>query len=128
MKSFIINGNNFSGLDGFFDEVEKVLTDGESGFGKNFDAFNDVLRGGFGKFEYAEEIELFWKNSRKSQNDLEYPETVRYLTERLNRTHRDSQESVRRDLEAAKNQNGLTLYDIILEIIWDNSNVKLKLE
>ena len=38
--------------------------------GRNLDAFNDVLRGGFEVFEYEENINMTWKNSEKSKKDL----------------------------------------------------------
>ena len=114
MKTFEINGNNFSNLKGFYDEVQKVLTD-------------DVLQGGFGKFDQGESIELVWKNSKKSKKDLDYPETIRYLTYRVKHSNPDNVENYKRDLAEAENQNGATIFDVILMIIWDNKNVKLTL-
>ena len=49
-----IDGNNFVDLDGFFDEMERLLTkDLDWRTGHNFDAFHDLLRGGFGVHEYG---------------------------------------------------------------------------
>ena len=127
MKTFEINGNNFSNLKGFYDEVQKVLTDNSTAIGRNFDAFNDVLQGGFGKFEHGESIELVWKNSKKTKKDLDYPETIRYLTYRVKHSNPDNVENYKRDLAEAENQNGATIFDVILMIIWDNKNVKLTL-
>ncbi len=42
-----INGAAFSSLEGFFDEVSRKLIP-DAILGKNLDAFNDILRGGFG--------------------------------------------------------------------------------
>ena len=69
-KTFVIDGNNFSDLEGFYTEVQKVLTDDFKEFGRNLDAFNDILRGGFGKFGAYEEVKIVWKNSEKSKKDL----------------------------------------------------------
>jgi RNAse (barnase) inhibitor barstar len=44
---FVIDGERFSTLAGFFEEVTRVLVPGAA-WGRNFDAFNDILRGGFG--------------------------------------------------------------------------------
>lgn len=128
MKTFVINGNNFSDLNGFYDEVQKTLTDNFNGFGRDFDAFNDILRGGFGRFEIGEPIEIVWKSSKKSKKDLDYPETIQYLTERLNHARPDNIENAQRNLAEAKNKNGATIFDVILMIIWDNKNVKLTLD
>ena len=39
---------------GFYDEVEQVFTCGlDWKIGRNLDAFNDILRGGFGRHEQA---------------------------------------------------------------------------
>jgi hypothetical protein len=44
-----INGNNFSGMEGFYDEIDRVLTkDLDWKTGHNLNALNDLLRGGFG--------------------------------------------------------------------------------
>ena len=46
---FTIDGRRFSNMAGFYDEVEQVFTCGlDWKIGRNLDAFNDILRGGFG--------------------------------------------------------------------------------
>jgi RNAse (barnase) inhibitor barstar len=69
-KTFILDGDNFSDLEEFYFEVEKVLTKDFKGFGRNLDAFNDVLRGGFGRFEYEELITIILLNTNKSKKEL----------------------------------------------------------
>ncbi|MCL2471717.1 MAG: barstar family protein [Propionibacteriaceae bacterium] len=68
---FIIEGANFSTMDGFYDEVERVFTAGLTWrIGRNLDAFNDVLRGGFGRYEYGAPILVTWRHHAKSERDL----------------------------------------------------------
>ncbi|MEO8403261.1 MAG: barstar family protein [Chitinophagaceae bacterium] len=70
-RTITINGNNFSNLEEFFNEVDNVLTkDLDWKTGHNFSAFNDLLCGGFGVHEYDESIKLVWQNSEKSKQDL----------------------------------------------------------
>ena len=70
MKEFIIDGNNFYDLEGFYCEIDKILTKGLNfKTGHNLDAFNDILRGGFGVFE-EESIILKWRNYKKSKEEL----------------------------------------------------------
>jgi RNAse (barnase) inhibitor barstar len=126
-KTFIIDGNNFSNLEGFYDEVQKILTDNFDGFGRNLDAFNDILHGGFGRFEYNEPIELIWKNSTKSKENLGYPETIKYIKEKFGKVHTTNRSNVKKDLELAEKQEGSTLFDILVEIIQGNNNVSLVL-
>ena len=42
-----IDGDNFSSIDEFYDEISRVLVPGVE-WGRNLSAFNDILRGGFG--------------------------------------------------------------------------------
>ena len=71
-KVFILDGNKFSNLEGFYREFKTIIVDprclGKSSF--NFHALNDILRGGFGKFDREEKIIFIWKNSAKSKKDL----------------------------------------------------------
>ena len=71
MKEFILDGTRFSDMEGFYDEIDRLLTKGlDWETGHNLDAFNDLLRGGFGVHEYGEPIRIKWTNYRKSKKDL----------------------------------------------------------
>ena len=71
MKSFILDGNDFSDLEGFYCEIDKLLTKNPDWkTGHNLLAYNDLLRGGFGVHEYMEPIIIQWKNYSKSKRDL----------------------------------------------------------
>lgn len=71
MKEFILDGNKFDDLEGFYNEINKLLTKNiEFKAAHNLDAFNDLLRGGFGVHEYAEPIIIKWINYKKSKIDL----------------------------------------------------------
>ena len=69
---FTIDGRRFSNMKGFYQEVKAVFTDGlDWHIGDNLDAFNDVLRGGFGRHEYGEPIHIRWISYDKSIRNLE---------------------------------------------------------
>ena len=70
IKKFIIDGKNFHDLRGFYDEVVKVLTNNFKGFGRNYDAFDDILYGGEEPFEFKEKITLIWRSFEKSRKEL----------------------------------------------------------
>lgn len=70
---FEIDGRNFDSLDGFYDEVTKSL--GAAPWGRNLDAFNDILRGGFGTPDDG--FVLRWVNSERSRVALGYGATVK---------------------------------------------------
>jgi RNAse (barnase) inhibitor barstar len=70
-KEIIIDGNNFSTLPEFYEEVENKLTKGlDWKIGRNLDAYDDVLRGGFRVHHYKEPISIKWINGGKSKADL----------------------------------------------------------
>ena len=128
-----IDGKNFTTLEGFYDEFSQCVL-GSTIWGHNLDAFNDVLRGGFGTPDGG--FVLRWKRHDVSRERLGYPETVRQLEFRLKRCHPDNREAVGRDLANAQQGRGPTVFDWLIEIIHDHGaggseevdGVELKLE
>ena len=71
IAEFVINGTRITSEKVFYNEIEKVLTYGLNWkIGRNLNAFDDVLRGGFGRFDGDEKIILKWKNFSKSEANL----------------------------------------------------------
>ena len=68
-----VDGANFSTLDEFYDEISRVVLP-DVFWGRNLDAFNDILSGGFGTPE--EGFTLRWKNHEVSQQRLAEFETL----------------------------------------------------
>ena len=116
-RTYAIDGGHFSTLEEFFDEIGHVLIPG-CAWGKNLDAFNDILRGGFGTPE--EGFVLRWENSAISRQRLGYPETARQLRARLEKCHPANRERVAEAIEAAEAQTGPTVFDWLVEIIQDH--------
>ncbi len=128
IKTFVLDGNKFNTLEGFYDEVERVLTkDLDWKISRNLDAFNDVLRGGFGAFEYEEPIQIIWDHSDKSKSDLGYPETIKWLERKLRQCHPSNIRSVKEQLLRANNAEGQTLFEIIIEIVEEHKHINLTL-
>jgi len=113
-RIYEIDGSDFSTLEEFYDVISRTLIPGAQ-WGRNLDAFNDILRGGFGTPDRG--FVIRWRNSHESQERLGYPETVRQLEYRLQRCHPSNVSHVRDQLAAAKSGNGPTVYDWLVEII-----------
>jgi RNAse (barnase) inhibitor barstar len=111
---FEFDGRDFATLDEFYEVIGRVLIPGVS-WGRNLDAFNDILRGGFGTPEGG--FVLRWKNSATSREQLGYAETVRQLERRLERCHPSNRQFVVEELERARRGVGPTVFDWIVEII-----------
>ena len=69
-KTFTINGKNINSLEDFHDEVQNVLCPKFTKYGRNWHAFNDILRGGFLSFELGEKITIIFKNKRYVEKHL----------------------------------------------------------
>ena len=70
-QTITINSENFSDAETFYDEIDKLLTKNlDWQTGHNLSAFNDLLRGGFGVYEYEEPIKLVWSNFSNSKKTL----------------------------------------------------------
>jgi RNAse (barnase) inhibitor barstar len=117
MTVYDIDGGNFSTLEGFYDEVTRVFGV-PSNWGRNLDAFDDLLRGGFGTPN--EGFTVKWNNSQLSRQRLGYAETARQLRLRLAHCHPSNRNSVSRELEKAEKGEGAAAFDWLVEIIRDH--------
>ncbi|WP_010582972.1 histidinol-phosphatase [Schlesneria paludicola] len=112
-KKYVIDGDNFSTLEEFYDEISRVLIPGVE-WGRNLSALNDLLRGGFGT--PAGGFQLEWKNATISRQRLGYPETIRQLEQHLERCHPSNKASVEYDLDVARAHRGSTVYDWLMDL------------
>ncbi|SIS62953.1 hypothetical protein SAMN05421786_101615 [Chryseobacterium ureilyticum] len=124
----VIHGGHFSSLDGFYEEISKVLmkdTDWKVG---TLDGFNDILYGGFGVFENKEEIEIIWKESQKSKEDLGLKATREFYENKIKQGKPFNTELIQQKLNELNEVKGQTLFDILIEIIDSHKNIVLKLD
>src|SRR5271168_2309890 len=103
-----IDGDLFDTREGFYDEVSRALIPGVF-WGRNFDAFNDILRGGFGTPEGG--FILVWKNHEMSRIRLGYPETIRQLGFHLDQCHPTNIPFIQEQLRVANKGEGTTVFD-----------------
>ena len=113
-KEYVLEGEKVTSLEAFYQQISDRLIPGAD-WGRNLDAFNDILRGGFGTPE--EGFVLRWTQSDTSRENLGYAETVRQLQKRLERCHLTNRGSVRAALNQAQQGAGATVFDWLVDII-----------
>lgn len=124
----VIHGGHFSSLDGFYEEVSKVLmkdTDWKVG---TLDGFDDILYGGFGVFENKEEIEIIWKEAQKSKDDLGFKTTQIFYENKIRQGKPFNIELIQQKLNDLTEGKGQTLFEILIEIIESHANITLTLK
>jgi len=126
-KMIVIHGGHFSSLGGFYEEVSKVLmkdTDWNVG---TLDGFDDILYGGFGVFENHEEIEILWKESEKSKQELGFSATREFYENKIKQGKPFNIKLIQQKLDDLISGKGPTLFDILVEIIESHTNINLTL-
>ena len=114
---YVLDGTSIGTLEEFYDEFgDKVSA--QIRLGRNLDALNDILRGGFGT--PLEGFTIRWSASAISRENLGYGETVRQLERRLERCHPSNRDKINRELEDARRGVGLTVFDWLVETIRDH--------
>ena len=82
---FELDGSRIASLEDFYAEIDRVLTDGSEKTGHNLSALDDILRGGFGKHAYGQQIRLRWNHFEESAEALGEATVFRLLRVILDR-------------------------------------------
>ncbi len=113
-RRYVLEGRAFSTLQEFAAHFSEVVLDGHVWNG-NLDAFNDILRGGFGTPDGG--FVLVWKDHGISRKCLGHGETARRLRRLLKTCHPTGLANIEDRLEAAQKGHGPTLFDELRAII-----------
>lgn len=124
----VIHGGHFSSLDGFYEEASSVLMKDVDWKVGTLDGFDDILYGGFGVFENKEEIEIIWKESQKSKEDLGFVATHEFYENKIRQGQPFNIKLIQQKLNELTDGKGQTLFEILIEIIESHTNITLTLE
>jgi hypothetical protein len=109
-----LDGNAFATFEEFAQHFNARVLRGYQWRG-NLDAFNDILRGGFGTPDGG--FVLVWRDHALSRSRLGHAEMANRL-ERIRHTcHPSNLAQVDADLAAAQQGRGPTMFDLLVEII-----------
>jgi RNAse (barnase) inhibitor barstar len=103
-----IDGRDFRTIDEFYEVVGAALIPGEE-WGKNLDAFNDILCWPLARDK--EPYVLVWKRSNLSRRRLNHGELQRHFEQRG---------AHRRLIERAERCQGPSAFEVLVEIIEDH--------
>jgi hypothetical protein len=109
----VIDRDRFDDFAGFAREFSRLLDDYE--WRGNLDAFNDILRGGFGTPDQP--WTFLWLNSARSQRVLGHEAAAQRFEGLLTTAHPSNHARIRRELERARSGQGQTVFELIVEII-----------
>jgi hypothetical protein len=104
--------------------VGRVFVDGEP-WGENLEALNILLHGGIRQI--PKEFRLVWRHAERSRERLGYAETVRQLTLQLRDCHPTVLIKTAWALRAALREQGPTVFDWIVTLVEEHSNIELLL-
>nr|WP_228370508.1 ribonuclease inhibitor [Chryseobacterium gleum] len=127
-KMIVIHGGHFSSLDSFYEEASSVLMKDVDWKVGTLDGFDDILYGGFGVFENKEEIEIIWKESKKSKKDLGFAATHEFYENKIRQGQPFNIKLIQQKLDDLLEGKGQTLFEILMEIIESHKNITLTLE
>jgi RNAse (barnase) inhibitor barstar len=102
-----LDGERFDDLEGFYDELERVLK--VRRWGRNLDALDEVLG--------ERPLTLRWLHAERSRRQLGFDETVRWLAKRVPRVHASNRAGFEARLADARQHRGQTLFETVLEVI-----------
>jgi hypothetical protein len=114
-KLYQLDGEAFNDLAGFASHFSATVLDDVRVWTGNLDAFNDILRGGFGTPEAGFTIRIV--NASAARRTLGYPATIVWLNDRIERCHPSNRDGFMARLEDARAGRGLTIFDMLIEII-----------
>ncbi|NGY62552.1 barnase inhibitor [Lentzea sp. NEAU-D13] len=109
----VIDGARIADFEGFAREFSRLLC--HYTWRGNLDAFNDILRGGFGTPENG--WILRWLNSESSRSALGHGATTLWLERILLTCHPSNRAGIEARMSMARRGEGPTLFDEIVDII-----------
>jgi hypothetical protein len=112
-----LDGDAFKDLAGFAGQFSATVLRGYRWTG-NLDAFNDILRGGFGTPEDGFTLRI--KNAAAARTALGYSATSLWLEERAQHCHPSNRDHFVAQLEDAREGKGPTLFEMLVGIIRDH--------
>lgn len=112
---YVLDGRRIHTLEDFWAVMGEAVNGPGGYFGRNLDALNDCLAGGFGTPD-DDDFTVEWHDHASSRQALGHAETARQLEIRLGRCHHTNRPAVAEELAAARAGKGPTVFDWLVGI------------
>lgn len=127
-RTLTLDGRRIRDLASFYAEINRVFMTGvDWPLGHSLDALDDMLYGGYGALDGDAPVTLVWTDFEKNRRDLGIDVTRAWLQDKLDTPGRYDKARIRRDLDALEAGDGLTFFDLVLEIIAAHPNITLEM-
>lgn len=126
-KELIIDGRVMTDIASFYAQINAVFMADESWqLGESLDALNDLLYGGFGAIGNADTITIRWIGMAATREALGAEATIRLLRERLPTRTMFNGELIADQLAALEKGEGVTYFDIVMQIFADHPRITIE--
>lgn len=127
-RTLTLDGRRIRDLASFYAEINRVFMTGvDWPLGHSLDALDDMLYGGYGALDGDAPVTLVWTDFEKNRRDLGIDVTRAWLQDKLDTPGRYDKVRIRRDVDALEAGDGLTFFDLVLEIIAAHPNITLEM-
>lgn len=116
----VINGRHFSDLEGFYDEVSRLLMKDEDWKVGTLDGFDDIL--------YGFQGQITWRDAQKSREDLGFGLTKEFYENKIRQGKPFNVGLIQQKLDELTAGKGKTLFEIVVEIIQSHQKISLILD
>ncbi len=116
----VINGRHFSDLEGFYEEVSRLLMKDEDWKVGTLDGFDDIL--------YGFQGQITWKDSQKSREDLGLDQTKEFYEKKIRQGKPFNVVLIQQKLDELTTGRGQTLFEILLDVIRSHKKITLILD
>ncbi|EGC36097.1 hypothetical protein DICPUDRAFT_78213 [Dictyostelium purpureum] len=123
-NSYLINGSNINNIDSFYKEINRLFMGNEDFQISNLDGLEDLFSGGVGDIDIDQPIQIVWKDFEKNRIDLGKEVTIEWYEDSL-KTKEFNHDYFKQKIKDLQQDQGQTYFDIILEIMEENENIKL---
>lgn len=127
-RIFVLEGARIQGITSFYDEVNRVLMDGEDWtLGASLDALDDMLYGGYGALNEVVHPRIVWREHALSRAALDRIATREYYDAKIARPEVFNLDAARQALAELDAGHGPTYFDLVLQVFADHPDIRLDL-